>query len=306
MTCHLYYTDQFVLPLPDAHRFPMQKYALLRARIEQAPWRSLVELEVPPAATDAELLRAHAREYLTRVSTGDLSREDVKRIGFPWSPELVERSRRSSGATIAAGRAALVDGFSANLAGGTHHAFHDRGEGFCLFNDSIVAARALQAEGLVHRVTVIDCDVHQGNGTAAIAADDDSIFTFSMHCERNYPFQKMVSDWDMELPAGTTDSEYLSRLADAVPQVLEQSRPDLVIYVSGADPFHGDRLGRLKLSKAGLAARDQLVYTHCRDLGLPVVVSMAGGYAVDVNDVVDIHYQTVSLGVITAAARRDS
>jgi acetoin utilization deacetylase AcuC-like enzyme len=291
----LYYCDQFQLPLPAGHRFPMAKYARLRARIEAADWRDQVELLIPPAATDAELGRAHSMAYIDQMQQGELDREAIKRLGFPWSAALVERSRRSSGATLAAARAALNAGFAANLAGGTHHAFADHGEGFCLFN---VTARALQAEGLIERVAIIDADVHQGNGTAAIAHGDPTIFTFSIHCEQNYPFVKQTSDWDIELPAGTGDVPYLEAFTAAVPQVLDRARPDLVIYVSGADPYHGDRLGRLAMTKGGLLARDQCVYRLCADRQLPVVVSMAGGYADEVEDIVDIHYETIAQGVL--------
>lgn len=297
MTCRLFCTDQFVLPLPATHRFPTAKYRLLREHIESAPWRSRVELLIPEAASDEELLRVHTPEYLRRITRGELDREAIKRLGFPWSPELVERSRRSSGATVAAARAAMVDGFAANLAGGTHHAFADHGEGFCLFNDSVIAARALQSERLVRQVAIIDCDVHQGNGTAAITEGDATIFTFSMHSARNYPFEKMRSDWDIALEDGTADDHYLRILDTALPRVFEASRPDLVIYVSGADPFAGDRLGRLSLTKEGLAARDQLVFEACQIHQVPVVVSMAGGYAEKLEDIVDIHARTVELGV---------
>jgi acetoin utilization deacetylase AcuC-like enzyme len=303
MPIRLYYTDQFVLPLPPGHRFPMAKYARLRERIEQASWRDAVELHSPPAATMEELGRAHTADYLARITTGDLDREAIKRLGFPWSPALVERSRRSSGATIAAARDALNDGFAANLAGGTHHAFADHGEGFCLFNDSVVAARALQAEGRITRVVVIDCDVHQGNGTAAITADDPTIFTFSIHCARNYPFEKQRSDWDIELPEGTGDDEYLGHLTAALPTLFDRARPELVIYVSGADPYHGDRLGRLALTKQGLATRDRLVYRTAAERDVPVVVSMAGGYAETIDEIVDIHESTVALGVEWARRR---
>lgn len=297
MTIRLYYTDQFVLPLPPGHRFPMQKYARLRERIEQADFRSDVELHIPPAATDEEILRAHTPGYLRQITRGDLTRAEVLRLGFPWSPELVERSRRSSGATISACRSALEHGFSANLAGGTHHAFAAHGEGFCLFNDSVIAARAMQAECRVERVAVIDCDVHQGNGTAAIAAGDATLFTFSIHSARNYPFEKMASDWDIELPDETGDEAYLQTLQAALPMVIERAQPDLVIYVSGADPYAGDRMGRLALTPAGLAARDRQVYETCLRRGIPVAVSMAGGYAPNIDEIVDIHFQTVKTGV---------
>lgn len=293
----LFYTDQFVLPLPAAHRFPMQKYSGLRERIARSDWSCGTELLVPPAVTNAEILRVHDPGYLERVTVGALDREDLKRLGFPWSTELIERSRRSSGATLAAGRSALVDGFAANLAGGTHHAFRDRAEGYCIFNDTMIAARGLQAEGLIRRAVVIDLDVHQGNGTAALARGDDTIFTFSMHSARNYPFAKETSDLDLALADGAGDVEYLTELRIALPAVLEAAEADLAFFLAGADPYVGDRLGRLALTKAGLAERDRTVFSACRDAGLPVVVSMAGGYCPQIEDIVDIHAETVRLGL---------
>jgi acetoin utilization deacetylase AcuC-like enzyme len=293
----LFYTDQFVLPLPASHRFPMQKYALLRERILAERIAAPDDLHVPPAATDAEILRAHDAGYLWRVQRGELTEKEIRRIGFPWSPELVERSRRSSGATIAACRAALDAGCAANLAGGTHHAFRDHGEGYCVLNDSVIAARAMQYAGYVRRVVVIDCDVHQGNGTAAICADDPSIFTFSLHGAKNFPFRKEQSDLDIALDDEVGDEVYLDAVRRGVRAALEQARPDLAIYVSGADPFVGDRLGRLALSKAGLAERDRIVLHYCRMAAVPVAISMAGGYARHVHDTVDIHVQTVRTAV---------
>ncbi len=292
-----FYTDQFVLPLPASHRFPMQKYAMLRERILAERIATPDDLRVPPAATDADILRAHDASYLWRVQRGELTPKEIRRIGFPWSPELVERSRRSSGATIAACRAALAEGCAANLAGGTHHAFRDHGEGYCVFNDSVIAARAMQYAGSVRRVIVIDCDVHQGNGTAAICADDPSIFTFSLHGAKNFPFRKERSDLDIALDDGVGDDVYLDTLRRSVRAALEQARPDLAIYVSGADPFVGDKLGRLALSKAGLAERDHIVLHYCRMAAVPVAISMAGGYARQVQDTVDIHVQTVRTAV---------
>jgi acetoin utilization deacetylase AcuC-like enzyme len=214
---------------------------------------------VPDAASDTEILRAHDAGYLQRVIRGSLAPAEVRRIGFPWSEAMVERSRRSAGATLAACRAALADGCAANLAGGTHHAFRDRGEGFCVFNDAAIAALAMRAEGRVARIAIIDCDVHQGNGTAAILARQPECFTFSLHGARNFPFEKETSDLDVELPDDTGDTGYLDALDAALPTVFARAAPQLVIYLAGADPFAGDRLGRLKLSKAGLAARDELV-----------------------------------------------
>jgi acetoin utilization deacetylase AcuC-like enzyme len=294
----IFYTDQFVLPLPDGHRFPMRKYALLRERVIAAHLVPADHLIVPPAASDADILRAHDADYLRRVQAGDLTEKEIRRIGFPWSLPMVERSRRSSGATIEACRAALRDGTSVNLAGGTHHAFRDRGEGYCVFNDSAIAARAMQAEGLARRVIVIDCDVHQGNGTASILAGDDTVFTFSIHGAKNYPFHKEHSDLDVELDDGTPDAPYLDALDHHLRQALASARADLAIYLAGADPHEGDTLGRLKLTQAGLAQRDQIVFDHCARLGIPVAVTMAGGYGKRVEDTVAIHFQTVQ-----AAAR---
>lgn len=293
----VFYSDHYVLPLPPWHRFPMQKYALLRERVEQAGLAG-EPLSVPPAATDEELLQAHSAGYVERVKAGALSAEEQRRIGFPWSPQMVERSRRSSGATLAASRAALVDGIAVNLAGGTHHAFRDRGEGYCVFNDAAVAARTLQAEGLVQRVAVVDCDVHQGNGTASILADDPTVYTFSVHGANNYPFDKEASDLDLDLPDGTRDEAYLAAVERGVCTALSAAQPQLVIFLAGADPFEGDRLGRLNISKRGLAQRDRLVLELCRDAGIAVAITMAGGYARRIEDSVDIHFTTVS----TAAA----
>jgi acetoin utilization deacetylase AcuC-like enzyme len=276
----------------------MQKYALLRERVQAAGLADRDRLELPPAATDEQICRAHDRGYLRRVVSGELSPEEQRRIGLPWSPQMVERSRRSSGATLAAARAALTDGVGVNLAGGTHHAFRARGEGYCVFNDSAIAALSLQAEGLVERVVILDCDVHQGNGTASILAGDPTVFTFSIHGANNFPLQKEVSDLDIELPDGTRDTEYLDALEKGACRALSSAQADLAIYLAGADPFEGDRLGRLKLTKAGLAARDRLVFELCKAAGVPVAVTMAGGYAHRIEDAIDIHFTTVA----TAAA----
>ncbi|HEU5086768.1 MAG TPA: histone deacetylase [Roseiflexaceae bacterium] len=285
--------DQFRLPLPANHRFPRSKYGLLRERVAQA---GLGSIQVPAAATNEQLLRAHTAAYVERMQRGDMTDQEMRRIGFPWSPEMVERAHRSVGATIAACRAALLNGMVAvNLAGGTHHAYADHGEGFCVFNDSAVAGRVIQAEGRVRQIVVIDCDVHQGNGTAAILAGDASIFTFSIHGEKNYPFHKEQSDLDIALPDGSGDDVYLAALEEGLAEAIERSRPELAIYLAGADPFEGDRLGRLKLTKAGLAMRDRLVFETCRSAGLPLAVTMAGGYGRDISDTVDVHLQTVQL-----------
>lgn len=289
----LYYADHFVLPLPPGHRFPMAKYARLRDALSASGAFVPDDFRVPDAATDEQILRAHCPDYLRRVVTGGLSPAEVRAIGFPWSPAMVERSRRSSGATVAAARDALVRGWSVNLAGGTHHAFRDRGEGFCVFNDAAIAARAMQAEAGIARVAVIDCDVHQGNGTAAILRGDDSVFTFSIHGERNFPFRKEQSDLDIELADGTGDEAYLEALARGLEETLARSRPQLAIYLAGADPHEGDRLGRLALTHDGLRARDEFVLGRLKANGIPVAIAMAGGYGNDIEDTVAIHATTV-------------
>lgn len=290
----IFYTDHFVLPLPEGHRFPMRKYALLRQRVEAA---HLGDMILPPPATDEEICRAHDPEYLRRVAHGELTTKEIRKIGFPWSLPMVERSCRSSGATIAACRAALTDsgGLAVNLAGGTHHAFRDHGGGYCVFNDSVIAARAMQAEKRVSRVIIIDCDVHQGDGTAAILADDPSVFTFSIHSANNYPYHKQQSDLDIELPDGADDAYYLEALENGLRRALSLAKAELAIYLAGADPYAGDSLGKLAVSKHGLHVRDQIVYGQCRAAGLPIATSMAGGYGKVIEDTVDIHFQTVKL-----------
>jgi acetoin utilization deacetylase AcuC-like enzyme len=288
----IFYTDHFVLPTPPGHRFPMSKYALLRERV-----RGLVPPEMlcePPAATDDQLALAHDFEYIHRVKSGALTEKEIRVIGFPWSLEMVERSRRSSGATIAAARHAISNKTcGVNLAGGTHHAFADHGEGFCVFNDSAITARLMQKEFGISRVLIVDLDVHQGNGTANILQGDNSIFTFSIHGEKNYPVRKEKSDLDIELPDDCDDATYLATLREHLPLLLRDTKPQLVIYLAGADPFEGDRLGRLGLTKSGLFERDSFVLGTIRAAGIPITVSMAGGYAENVEDIVDIHFNTV-------------
>lgn len=290
----VYYCHEFVLTLPPGHRFPMDKYRLLYERVAQSN-HGQFELVVPPAASEHQLRLAHDADYVQRVISGALSEREIRELGFPWSEALVERSRRSNGATIAACRAALEDGAAATLAGGTHHAHRDRAQGYCVFNDSAVASRTLQRDGSVQRVLIADCDVHQGNGTAAIFRDDPTVFTLSIHGEDNFPKRKAQSDLDIALPDGTEDDAYLHALERGLSEGLTRAKPDLVVYLAGADPYAGDRLGRLTLTKEGLAARDTLIYQQCGKRGLPVAVTMGGGYAHDVDDIVDIHYQSVVL-----------
>ena len=291
----LFYSDVFVLPLPAHHRFPMGKYARLRERLLASDAFAPDEFRVPDAASDAEILRVHCPRYLGRVARGELDAAEQRAIGFPWSERMVVRSRQSSGATLAAAREALTRGWSANLAGGTHHAFRDRGEGFCVFNDAAITARAMQAEAGLARVAIIDCDVHQGNGTAAIFRGDESVFTFSIHGARNFPFTKEAGDLDIELADGTGDDEYLWHLERGLDETLERSRPQLAIYLAGADPYEDDRLGRLKLTKAGLARRDRLVLGTLHARGIPVAIAMAGGYARNIDDSVAIHAETLAI-----------
>ena len=291
----LFYSDVFVLPLPAHHRFPMGKYARLRERLLASDAFAPDEFRVPEPVSDMQILRAHCPRYLGRVARGELDAAEQRAIGFPWSERMVMRSRQSAGATLAAAREALVRGWSANLAGGTHHAFRDRGEGFCVFNDAAIAARAMQAEAGLSRVAIVDCDVHQGNGTASIFRGDDSVFTFSIHGARNFPFTKEESDLDIELRDGTGDDEYLWHLERGLDETLERSRPQLAIYLAGADPYEDDRLGRLKLTKAGLARRDRHVLETLRARAIPVAIAMAGGYARDIDDSVAIHARTLAI-----------
>ena len=289
----LFYCDHFVLPLPEGHRFPMAKYALLRDRVVEGGLGGNGKLRVPAAATDDELQTVHDADYVHRVVFGSLSAQEIRRIGFPWSPELVERSRRSVGGTLEAARAALHEGVAVNLSGGTHHAFPDRGEGFCVFNDVAVAARVIQREGRAQRIAILDLDVHQGNGTAATFANDDTVFTLSVHGANNFPFRKERSDLDLELPDYSGDDVFLKAVREGVDASLAASAPDLAFFLAGADPFIGDRLGRLEVSKKGLEERDRIVFQACRDAGIPVAVVMGGGYAPRIGDTVDIHFATV-------------
>jgi acetoin utilization deacetylase AcuC-like enzyme len=290
----IFRTDQYPLPLPAGHRFPASKYALLYAAVQSFAAHLI---EDAPAATDYELLTAHTPDYLAKLTHGTLSQAEQRVIGLPWSAALVERSRRSTGATLAACRAALLQGCGVNLAGGTHHACADHGSGFCVFNDSAVALRVLQAEGAIRRALIIDLDVHQGNGTALMLAGDPALFTLSVHGANNFPFSKVAGDLDIELADGTDDAVYLQTLQDTLPALLQTQRPDLVIYLAGADAWEGDRLGRLALTPAGLLARDEYVLSLCRQADIPVAVTMGGGYGRDIGGTVAIHAATVKAAV---------
>ncbi|MGD8244601.1 MAG: histone deacetylase [Anaerolineae bacterium] len=292
--------DHHIFPLPPGHRFPIDKYRLLREAVAASGLVPREDLVAPEPVTDEQILRVHDPTYLEKVRTGKLLETEVRRIGFPWSPELVSRTRCSVGGTIDACRAALRDGVAVNLAGGTHHALRDRGEGYCIFNDTLIAIRTMQAEGRIDRAVVLDGDAHQGNGTAALAARDATIFTFSVHSENSFPLRKERSDLDIGLPDGANDTTYLEAWRTGVQRVLSMFPADMAIFLAGADPYEGDLLGRLALTKDGLAERDRLLFEHCERAGIPVAAVMAGGYARRVEDIVEIHLQTVRLAFHSA------
>lgn len=286
-------STSFELKLPATHRFPMLKYRLLAERVRaELPE---VNILVAPKSTRTDIERIHSPAYVSQVFEGRLSKSEERRIGFPWSPSLVERSRRSAGATQAAAEAALLDGVSVNLAGGTHHAHRDFGSGFCVFNDIAIAIRSVQQQGLT-RLAVLDFDVHQGDGTARLFESDPSVFTTSIHCETNFPFRKASSDLDIALPKGTSDTTYLNAVDKVLSQV-ESFKPSLIFYLAGADPYEDDTLGHLCLSKSGLLLRDERVLTWARQLSMPIAIVMGGGYAHRIPDIVDIHFNTVRLAL---------
>ena len=300
-----FYADNFILPLPPGHRFPMPKYRLLRERlVNELP---NLTMRQAPVASDGELALAHTPGYIAAITHGTLPASAQREIGFPWSLAMAERARRSAGATTAAARVALglspgmpVEGIAANLAGGTHHAYADKGSGFCVFNDCAVAARLMQAEwARLHRraravlqVAVIDLDVHQGNGTASIFSGDSSVFTLSLHGEKNFPFRKEASDLDVELPDGCLDAPYLQALEHALDELERRFEPGLILYLAGADPFEGDRLGRLSLSYDGLEARDRRVFDWAWQRRIPLAFSMAGGYGIKIDETVQVQMNT--------------
>jgi acetoin utilization deacetylase AcuC-like enzyme len=286
-----FYTDHFVLPLPSGHRFPMEKYSKLRNLVGAVGGIELVEA---PAASDTQILYAHDPQYLIKIIQGNLDPKEQREIGFPWSEKMVERSRRSAGATVAACKTAMSEGVAVNLAGGTHHAYRDMGSGFCVFNDSAIAARALQKEvSSKLKIAIIDLDVHQGNGTASILQQDSSIFTLSMHGENNFPFKKEVSDLDFGLADECEDQTYLKALENCLDELDTRFRPDSLIFLAGADPHEGDRLGRLNISGEGMRLRDEAVLQYALDRNLPIALSMAGGYGKEIDSTVQIHFQTI-------------
>jgi acetoin utilization deacetylase AcuC-like enzyme len=293
----VFHSDSYEAPLPAGHRFPMEKYRLVReALLERRVLPPHCLLPSSPCSRE-DLERVHTPRYLDAFFHGTLTEAELRRLGFPWSPGLLDRSRAAVSGTLEAARSALQDGIAGNLAGGTHHGFPDHGEGFCVFNDIAVAIRALQAERRIRRAVVVDLDVHQGNGTAAIFAADDSVFTFSMHGENNFPFRKQPSSLDVGLPDGTGDAQYLDALALHLPEVLDTAGADLLFFQAGVDPLEQDALGRLSLSHAGLRERDRLVLEAARHRGLPAVLTLGGGYAKPLSATIDAHVGTYEVAM---------
>jgi acetoin utilization deacetylase AcuC-like enzyme len=284
---------RFTIDLPPGHRFPIAKYGIIRDRAVACGAFEAADIHEPDRADRWALELVHTRAYVDAVVQGSMAPPAIRRLGFPWSEQLRERSLRTVQGTVEAARDALELGAGVNLAGGTHHAFADRGEGFCVFNDVAIAIRVLQQEGRVRRAAIVDLDVHQGNGTARIFEGDPDVYTFSMHAAGNFPFHKERSSLDVELADGASDSTFLSQLAAHLDQVLSEAQPELVFYLAGADPYREDRFGRLALSFDGLQARDAFVLECCRRRGLPIVITMAGGYARSLEDVALIHTNTL-------------
>jgi acetoin utilization deacetylase AcuC-like enzyme len=288
----LVYHDRYDLNL-GAHVFPSQKYRLVHTALLSEHYAAPGDFLVPEPAEDADVLRVHAADYVGKLKSGTLDYMELLRLEIPWSKEMVEAVWLAAGGTILAGRRALAEGFAANIGGGFHHAYPDHGEGFCPIHDVAIAIRRLQADGAIATAMVIDTDVHQGNGTAAIFHGDDSVFTFSIHQENNYPYPKPLSNIDVDLPDGIGDDDYLARLESHLLRAFEQFQPDLLFYVAGADPYCEDQLGGLHLTLDGLRKRDRLVLEAGRLRGIPVAITLAGGYARHVHDTVQIHVNTI-------------
>jgi acetoin utilization deacetylase AcuC-like enzyme len=286
------YTPRYYADIGEHHVFPIRKFELVRDRLVSEGTLLTTDLVEPEPAQLAEVLLVHTEDYISRLCAGELSPSELRRLGLPWSTSLVQRSFYAVGGTLAAARYAIINGIGSNLAGGTHHAFPDRGEGFCVLNDVAIAIRALQRDGEVRRAAIVDCDVHQGNGTATIFANDQTVFTFSMHGARNYPLFKAKSSLDVELPDETGDDDYLQTLAEHLPQVLLHD-PEIVFYLAGADPYRGDKLGRLALSIDGLRQRDEYVLRTCYEQEIPFVTVMSGGYGENIADTIEIHCNTI-------------
>ncbi|PWT93466.1 MAG: histone deacetylase [Blastocatellia bacterium] len=288
----VFYSPRYYADIGDSHIFPIRKFELVRDRLLNEGTLTSDEIVEPRPATPDEVLLVHTNDYISRLCEGQLTSREIRRLGLPWSKALVQRSFFAVGGTIAATRVAVEEGYGSNLAGGTHHAFADRGEGFCVLNDVAVAIRSLRREGLFERVAIVDCDVHQGNGTAQIFAEDPQTFTFSMHGANNYPLFKAQSNLDIELPDGTDDDQYLDMLSRSLTKVLEHE-PEIIFYLAGADPYAGDKLGKLALSIDGLRTRDALILRKCFESELPVVTVMSGGYGKILDDTIEIHCNTI-------------
>lgn len=291
-TMRVFYTPRYYADIGEGHVFPIRKFELVRDRLLLEGTLRPADISEPQPAPLPDVLLVHTEDYVTRLRAGSLTPRELRRLGLPWSKALVRRSFLAAGGTTEAARWALEHGVGSNLAGGTHHAFADRGEGFCVLNDVAIAIRALRRDRLALRVAIVDCDVHQGNGTATIFAGDESVYTFSMHGAKNYPLFKVRSTLDVELPDGTSDEAYLQTLAEHLPRVFAHA-PDIIFYLGGADPYVGDRLGRLALTMRGLYERDALVLSECRARNVPVVTVMSGGYAEEIGDTVEIHCNTI-------------
>jgi len=288
----VFYTPRYYADIGESHVFPIRKFELVRDRLLAEGTLQPAELVEPSPATLDDVLLVHTQDYVSRLCSGDLTPKEIRRLGLPWSESLVRRSFYAAGGTIAGANVSLAEGFSSNLAGGTHHSFADRGEGFCVLNDVAIAIRAMRSRKLLRRAAIVDCDVHQGNGTATIFADDEDTFTFSIHGANNYPLFKPQSKLDVELPDGTSDDEYLESLARHLPSVFSD-HPEIVFYLAGADPYSGDKLGRLSVSIDGLRERDAYVLRECHERAVPVVTVMSGGYGKDINDTIQIHCNTI-------------
>lgn len=291
----IFFADTVPLNLPEGHRFPAVKYPLLRQRVLESGLFATHEMIAAAPIGAGLLCLAHTPDYVQRVLGGQLSEKEIRRIGLPWSPDLVDRSLCSVGATLAACRAALAEGISANLGGGTHHAYPDHGEGYCVFNDVAVALQVLLGEGCIQRALIVDCDVHQGNGSAAIFAADPRVYILDFYGAKNFPFHKEPVSQAVPLPDNTGDEGYLETLQTALPHAIQAAEADLAVYLAGSDAFEGDSLGRLKLTKAGLEKRDRYVLHLLRQARLPTCIVMAGGYARTITDTVDIHFATLRI-----------
>jgi len=290
---HAAYSDRYVIDLPEHHTFPIQKYRLISERLLAEGTLAQTDLVEPGLATDEDLMLVHTSDYVNRMQDGQLTDRELRRLGLPWSPKLVQRSRSSVSGTVTAAGIAITEGVAANLGGGTHHAYADHGEGYCVFNDIAVAIRVMRRERAIQKALIVDLDVHQGNGTAAIFADDENTFTFSIHGAKNYPLRKEISNFDLALSDKTGDKEYLATLAEYLPGILKSFNPDIMFYQAGVDPFFDDRLGRLSLTHDGLRQRDEYVLWNSMQSGIPVVITIGGGYARNVSDTVEAHCSTI-------------